>query len=92
VLLPLTSKTGTKTPAAVLVAGVNPRHALDNTYNIFFNLVASQVGALIANASSKEEEHQMVQVRRPHLPLTLTPSMTLTPSYHLHYYLLFFCR
>ena len=69
-LLPLTSKTGTKTPAAVLVAGVNPRQALDSyNYNIFFNLVASQVGALIANASSKEEEHQMVQVRRPHLPL-----------------------
>jgi len=60
-LLPISSSKGGSPLAGILVAGVNPLHKLDHKYSIFFNLVACQIGALLANAQAKEE-HMMVQV------------------------------
>jgi len=45
----------------VLVAGVNPRRALDDTYRGFFDLVARQLATSLANARAYEEERRRAE-------------------------------
>ncbi|HWQ32105.1 MAG TPA: ATP-binding protein [Blastocatellia bacterium] len=47
--------------AGVLIAGVSPLRALDDGYRGFFDLVAGQVAAGIANARAWEEERKRVE-------------------------------
>jgi PAS domain S-box-containing protein len=47
--------------AGVLVAGVSPRRALDDHYEGFYELVASQIAAAIASARAYEEERQRAE-------------------------------
>jgi PAS domain S-box-containing protein len=54
-LLPIASQTQA-TAAGVLVAGINPYRPLDVSYAGFFNLIAGQIAASIANAHAYEEE------------------------------------
>ena len=44
-----------------LVAGVNPRRALDEQYRDFFNLVAGHVTTAVANARAHEEERKRAE-------------------------------
>ena len=48
-------------PAGFLVAGINPYRRLDESYTGFINLVASQIGAGLANAQSYEEERRRAE-------------------------------
>jgi signal transduction histidine kinase len=41
-----------------MVLGVNPRHALDDNYRIFFKLFAGNVASAMANAAAREEERK----------------------------------
>ncbi|MGH2482653.1 MAG: histidine kinase dimerization/phospho-acceptor domain-containing protein, partial [Ktedonobacteraceae bacterium] len=50
------AQAGQERVAGVLVAGVNPRRALDDEYRGFFELVAGQVATALANARAYEEE------------------------------------
>lgn len=45
----------------LIVAGVSPRLALDDRYRSFYELVAGQVGAALANASAYEEERKRAE-------------------------------
>ncbi len=45
-------------PVGVLVAGVNPTRRIDPEYRTFYELVASQIAAGVANAKSYEEERK----------------------------------
>jgi signal transduction histidine kinase/DNA-binding response OmpR family regulator len=54
VVLPV-SGPGGRPPVAALVAGVNPRRALDAQYLAFFELVARQIANAMANAAAHEE-------------------------------------
>ncbi|HEY7023131.1 MAG TPA: PAS domain S-box protein [Ktedonobacterales bacterium] len=47
--------------AGVLVAGVSPRRALDDNYEGFYELVASQIATTIASARAYEEERQRAE-------------------------------
>ncbi|HEY7094880.1 MAG TPA: ATP-binding protein, partial [Ktedonobacterales bacterium] len=47
--------------AGVLVAGVSPRRALDDNYEGFYELVASQIATTIASACAYEEERQRAE-------------------------------
>ena len=49
---------GSAEPIAVLVAGVSPRQALDDSYRAFLDLVARQFAAAIADAQAYEAERQ----------------------------------
>lgn len=50
-----------KLPTGVLVAGISPRRAFDDSYQGFLELVAGQVATSIANASAYEEERRRAQ-------------------------------
>jgi signal transduction histidine kinase len=52
---------GSTEPSAVLVAGVSPRRALDDSYRGFLDLVAGQFAAAIADAQAYEAERQRVE-------------------------------
>jgi PAS domain S-box-containing protein len=60
VVLPV-QKQGTPARTAVLIAGVSPRRPLDDAYHGFFDLVASQFAAAIADAHAYEAERQRVR-------------------------------
>ena len=49
---------GGGTAAGVLVAGVNPRRALDADYERFFELIARQVGSAVADARAYQTERR----------------------------------
>jgi PAS domain S-box-containing protein len=49
---------GQDRPRAILVAGVSPMRALDDSYRTFFGLVATQVAAGLADAQAMEEERR----------------------------------
>jgi PAS domain S-box-containing protein len=59
-VLPI-SQPGQTQPAGLLVVGVSPRHALDEDYRTFFELVAEQIASAIANARAYEEERQQAE-------------------------------
>ena len=50
-----------KMPAGVLVAGINPRRAFDDSYQGFVDLVAGQIATSIANGRAYEEERKRAQ-------------------------------
>jgi len=52
---------GAATSVAALVAGVSPRRALDEAYRGFFDLVARQFGAAIADVQSYENERRRAE-------------------------------
>ena len=56
VLLP-----GQERPRAILVAAVSPMRALDADYRTFFELIASQIAAGLADAQALEEERRRVE-------------------------------
>ena len=47
--------------AGILVAGVSPRRALDDNYEGFYELVASQIATTIASARAYEEERRRAE-------------------------------
>jgi signal transduction histidine kinase len=57
IVLPVQGQ-GSSTSVAVLIAGVSPRRALDDGYRGFFDLVAGQFAAAIANAQAYEAERR----------------------------------
>ncbi|HEX5754258.1 MAG TPA: GAF domain-containing sensor histidine kinase [Archangium sp.] len=57
VLLPI-SRPGQKVPYGVLVAGVSPRQALDDSYRSFFEMAAGHVASAVANARAYEAERR----------------------------------
>ncbi len=59
-LLPIRSSKSDEV-AAVLLAGVSARLALDERYRDFLGLVAGQIGAAIANAQAHEEERRRAE-------------------------------
>jgi PAS domain S-box-containing protein len=59
-LLPLKSA-GSERVAGFLLAGASPRRPLDEAYRAFFDLVAGQIAAAIADAQSTEAEHRRVE-------------------------------
>ena len=59
-VMPLASS-GQTAPLGVLVAGVSPNHALDESYRSFFELLAGQVSVALRNARAYEEERQRAE-------------------------------
>ncbi len=59
-LLPITSQTQ-RTPAGVLVIGLNPYRPLDVSYAGFLNLVSTQIAASISNARAYEAERKRAE-------------------------------
>jgi PAS domain S-box-containing protein len=49
---------GQDRPRAILVAGVSPMRALDDSYHTFFGLVAAQIASGLADAQALEEERR----------------------------------
>jgi signal transduction histidine kinase/two-component SAPR family response regulator len=60
VVLPIRGQ-GSSEPIAVLVAGISPRRALDDSYRGFLDLVAAQFAAAIADAQAYEAERQRAE-------------------------------
>jgi signal transduction histidine kinase len=60
VLLPL-GRPGSDQPCGVLVAGVNPRRALDGSYSAFLDLVADHITTAISNARAFEQERRRAE-------------------------------
>jgi PAS domain S-box-containing protein len=60
VLLPL-AQAGQGMPYGVLVVGVSPRRALDESYRGFFELVAGHVSSAVANAQAYEAAKQRAE-------------------------------
>jgi len=60
-VLPLAAP-GQERPTGVLVAGVNPRRAMDESYRSFYQLAAGQIAAAIADARAYEEERRRAEV------------------------------
>ena len=60
VVLPVTLP-GQSTPTAVLVLAVSPRKRFDSAYETFFNLIAGQVAAALAEALAYEEERRRAE-------------------------------
>ncbi|HEX5715444.1 MAG TPA: ATP-binding protein, partial [Thermoanaerobaculia bacterium] len=59
-MLPLATP-GQDRPTGVLVAGVSPRRALDESYRSFYQLAAGQIAAAIADARAYEEERRRAE-------------------------------
>jgi signal transduction histidine kinase len=59
-ILPLAAP-GQERPAGALVVGVSARRELDDSYRSFFELVAGQIAAAIANARGYEEERRRAE-------------------------------
>lgn len=47
---------GADRPRAIMIVGANPRRALDDAYRTFFDLVAAQIGAALADAAARGAE------------------------------------
>ena len=60
VVLPLTLP-GQSLPAGFLLAGVNPRKRLDDSYRTFLELTAGQIATAIAEARAYEEERKRAE-------------------------------
>jgi signal transduction histidine kinase/ActR/RegA family two-component response regulator len=56
-ILPLV-RAGSTRPRLLIVAGVNPRHALDEMYRSFFELLAEHVAKAAFNVLAREEERR----------------------------------
>lgn len=52
---------GKQTPAGVLVAAISPHRLLNESYRTFLQLVAQQVGAVLAEAGAREAERQRME-------------------------------
>jgi signal transduction histidine kinase/DNA-binding NarL/FixJ family response regulator len=52
---------GVTLPAGLLVVGVSPRRALDDSYRSFFTLVAGQIATAIANTRALEQERKRAE-------------------------------
>src|SRR5271165_5875239 len=59
-LLPLTSQ-AQRTPAGIIVIGLNPYRPLDVSYTGFLNLIAGQIAASLANARAYEDEKKRAE-------------------------------
>ena len=59
-LLPMTSP-AQRTPAGMIVIGLNPYRPLDVSYTGFLNLIAGQIAASIANARAYEDEKKRAE-------------------------------
>jgi len=57
IVLPVQGQ-GSSTSAAVLIAGVSPRRALDDSYRGFFDLIAGQLAAALADALAYQAERR----------------------------------
>ncbi len=66
VVIPVT-RLGSPDPAAILVAGVSPRRALDEDYQDFFVRVASHVARALHDARLAEEERHGIEAERERL-------------------------
>ncbi|HEY0753521.1 MAG TPA: ATP-binding protein [Ktedonobacteraceae bacterium] len=60
-LLPLTRAGEESALAGFLLMGIHPSHPLDEEYRGFFELVATQIAATLANARAHEEEQQRIE-------------------------------
>src|SRR6185312_4247764 len=60
VILPLKGSGGER-PVGFLIAGASSRRALDEAYRTFFNLVARQIAATIADAQAIEAERRRAE-------------------------------
>jgi signal transduction histidine kinase len=54
-------RAGQALPLGFLVAGLNPRRALDERYRTFFELAAGQIAVAVASARSHEEERRRAE-------------------------------
>jgi signal transduction histidine kinase len=54
---------GCERPVAILVAGVSPRLALNETYRAFYDLLAAGVTTAVANARASEQERKRAEAR-----------------------------
>ena len=52
---------GVTLPAGLLVVGISPRRALDDSYRSFFTLVAGQIATAIANTRALEQERKRAE-------------------------------
>jgi PAS domain S-box-containing protein len=59
-LLPIADR-GQERSSSVLFAAVNPHKTLDDSYRTFFNLVAHQIGASVADARAHDEERKRAE-------------------------------
>ncbi len=59
-VLPIPSRTQGR-PTGLLIAGISPRRALDETYSAFCGLVAGQIATAIGDARAHEEERQRAE-------------------------------
>ncbi len=57
ILLPLT-RPGAARPRVFIVAGINPRHELDEQYQGFFELLAEHVAKAVFNVLARDEERR----------------------------------
>jgi signal transduction histidine kinase/CheY-like chemotaxis protein len=55
IVLPLT-RPGDSRPTAFAIAAINPRHGLDGTYQVFFELLREHVAKAIFNVLARDEE------------------------------------
>jgi signal transduction histidine kinase/CheY-like chemotaxis protein len=55
---------GVDAPSAFLVAGVNPRRALDDPYGTFLELASEQIAVAISNAIADDERTQLIARER----------------------------
>ncbi len=60
IVLPLT-RPGAPRPQFFVVAGLNPRHALDHQYRLFFELLAEHVEKAVFNVLAREEERRSTE-------------------------------
>jgi signal transduction histidine kinase/PAS domain-containing protein len=60
IAIPL-SQTGQAHPLGVLVAGVNRRKLLDDSYRTFFNLAGGQIAKSVADAQAYEQERRRAE-------------------------------
>ena len=58
--LPIPSS-GQKIPLGVLVAGISPNQALDESYSSFYGLLAGQISVALRNALAYEEERKRTE-------------------------------
>jgi CheY-like chemotaxis protein len=59
-VLPITPP-GRELPSALLVAGLNPRKALDESYRTFLDLAAGQVATALAHVHAHEQERRRAE-------------------------------
>jgi PAS domain S-box-containing protein len=57
-VIPITP-TGHSVPAAILVAGISPRRALDDAYRTFLNSVATQIGATLMRVIAYQSQAEL---------------------------------